>query len=246
MEDPGATAFMILEYEAMADLSAILHLSKEQTWFRKSAQRLRDLMNDLAWYENEQGGFYVALRFKGGSAHLGDEVVGETIAGSFSPYHSWVSFLPLYAGVPDAERAEKMFRLLLDPGEYRSPVGIRTLSARNLYFNQAPRALIYDHKAASRTPVSNWMGPVWILSNYYMAEALAKYGHEDEARKITLETARLLLNSLETRGGLFECYNDNGQGLWPASGGFVSWNVLALTLLRRFAPELTGGWQPFV
>jgi hypothetical protein len=243
-EDPGATAFMILEYEAMASLAQTLNMSKEATWNRQKADRLRTLLNELAWYQDDGGGFYVALRYKGGVAHLGEEVVAETIAGKRAPLHSWVSFLPLYAGVPSDARAEIMCRLLLDYEHYWSPAGVRTLSARNVYFNQAPRALIYDYKAQSRTPVSNWMGPVWILSNYYLAQGLARYGKVDEASEIARRTADLLLDSLNQRGSLFECYNDEGRGLWPAGGGFVSWNVLALTLLRDFLPEETSDFEP--
>ncbi len=244
VEDPGATAFMILEYEAMARLAELLHLSKEATWNRQKADRLRELLNELAWYQDDRGGFYVALRYQGGSAHLADEVVAETSAGERRPLHTWVSFLPLYAGVPNQARAESMFQLLLDYNEYWSPAGIRTLSAQNVYFNQAPRALIYDYKADSRTPVSNWMGPIWILSNYYLAQGLARYGKREEAAELTRRTAGLLLDNLSERGSLFECYNDAGRGLWPRSGGFVSWNVLALSMLRQFCSEETTDWEP--
>ena len=203
-------------------------------------------MNELMWYEDDRGGYYVALKWKGGSAHLGDEVIGETLAGRFEPMHTWVSFLPMYAGVPDADRAETMCRMLLDDTRYWGPTGVRTVAADNRYFSQAPRALIYDHKAAARTPVSNWAGPVWVLSNYYIASALARYGRAERAADLARTTADVLMRSLDTRGSLFECYNDAGDGLWPVDGGFVSWNVLALTMLREFRPDETAHWRPMV
>jgi putative isomerase len=245
VEDPGASAFMVLEYEAMATLADRLGRSADAGHHRDRAEHLRMLMNELMWYEDDRGGFYVALLWKGGCAHLGDEVIGEVMAGHFEPMHTWVSLLPLYAGVPDTHRADAICRMLLDESRYWGPQGVRTLSADNRYYAQAPRVLIYDHKAGTRTPVSNWAGPVWVLSNYYMAQGLDRYGYRAEAQTLARRTADMLLRSLDEQGGMHECYNDDGLGLWPAEGGFVSWNVLALTMLREFCPDETTHWEPF-
>ena len=91
-------------------------------------------------------------------------------------------------------------------------MGLRTCPADDLYFQQSPRVLLYDFKKGRRGPVSNWSGPVWVLSSYYLAEGLSRYGF-----------------------GALACWNDAGVGLWPPSGTFVSWNVLAPFMLDRFA-----------
>lgn len=237
VEDPGISAMMVLEYEAMAQLASRLGRTTESSRWTVRAERLRRLMNDLMWYEPGDGmGFYAALRWRHGSAQLGDELV--TDGGdhrSVAPLCTWVSLLPLYAGVPDEARAKKLCALLLDEGRYWGPVGVRTCGADSPYFNQAARDLIYDQRGASRGPVSNWQGPVWVLSNFYMAEGLARYGLKQEARELAVKTAELCAADLAATGSLHECYADDGHGLWPACGGFVSWNVLALTLLDRHA-----------
>ena len=87
-----------------------------------------------------------------------------------------------------------------------------------------------------RGPVSNWSGPTWVLSSYYLAQGLSRYGYADLSRELALKTARLLAGALDRQGALFESYDDTGRGLWPRVGTFISWNVLALTMLREHAP----------
>ena len=72
-----------------------------------------------------------------------------------------------------------------------------------------------------------------MLSSYYLAEGLARYGRRAEARTLAVRTARLLADDLAATGVLHECWNDAGEGLWPRSGTFVSWNVLGPLLLER-------------
>jgi hypothetical protein len=76
-----------------------------------------------------------------------------------------------------------------------------------------------------------------------LATGLAAYGYADRARELAIKTARLLAGGLARDSALRECYDDSGRGLWPQTGTFISWNVLALSLLRNHCPELTMGWQ---
>jgi putative isomerase len=84
---------------------------------------------------------------------------------------------------------------------------------------------------------------VRVLPNYYVCKGLARYGFISQARELALKTAELLANDLERTGRLHDAYDDAGRGLWPPSSGFCLPNVLALSLVRQFAPELTSGWN---
>ena len=50
-----------------------------------------------------------------------------------------------------------------------------------------------------------------------------------------MRTARLLAGGFQRTGALHECWNDARVGLWPPSGTFVSWNLLAPFMLDPFA-----------
>ena len=238
VEGPDTNAFMVLEYEALAGLQRQFGDQARATEWEEKAFRLRELMERLLWLEDASGGRYVALRWQHGVGSVEAERVGtRDPEGRVHPFESWVSLLPLYAGIPSAPRAEALMRKVLDPATYWGPAGLRTTPADDIYFQQAPRVMLYDHKKLDRGPVSNWSGPVWILSSYYLAAGLARYGRLDAARELTLRTARLLADGLARQGALHECYDDQGRGLWPRVGTFISWNVLVLTMLRNWGPE---------
>jgi putative isomerase len=232
VEGPDTNAFMVLEYGAMGELARRLGEPGVEEYTSK-AEALRQRIESLLWYEGERGGFYTALRARSGAATLEARVSGPQPDGHLAPLESWVGLLPLYAGIPSPARARRLCERLLNPSAYWGPQGVRTAPADDVYFQQAPRVMLFDFKRGERGPVSNWSGPVWVLSNYYLAEGLRRYGFAAEARALARRTADLLSNALARQGALHECYNDAGVGLWPRRGTFISWNVLALTLLAR-------------
>jgi putative isomerase len=244
VEGPDTNTFLLLEYRALAAILRRLGQDAAAAEWEEKAGLLRERMERLLWHEDERGGFYVGLRWQHGVGSLEGEIIGTVDpGGSIRPIETWIGLLPLYAGVPTPERAKLLVRRLLDPSGYWGPSGVRTAPANSPFFHQARRMMLFDRKKDTRGPVSNWSGPIWILPNYYLAMGLAEYGFKREARELALKTARLLAQGLDRDGGLRECYDDSGRGLWPLSGTFVSWSVLALTLLRDYCPESTRTWH---
>jgi putative isomerase len=225
---PDTNTFMVLEYEAAAILARRLGADAEAASLEERAGSLRARVNELLYREDEGGGHYVALRWRHGAAGRDDEVVAYTDAdGARRPFESWIGHLPLYAGIPSPERGRAVARRLLDPETFLGPAGVRTVSARSPFFHQAPRVLLYDPRRGHGSPVSNWTGPVWVLSSWYCARGLERYGFTAEAAALDATTRGLLERDLAETGALHECYDDAGRGLWPRRGTFVSWNVLA-------------------
>jgi hypothetical protein len=230
VEGPDTNTFMVLEYEALAELARMLGRDAEADRFSAQAAVLRARIEDLLW--DERLGHYVALRWEHGVGVLEAEVVGtRDVDGGVRPFVSWISLLPLYAGIPSPARARRVVETLLRPDRFWGPSGVRSCPADSLFFHQAPRVLAFDWKKRRAGPVSNWSGPVWVLSNAYLALGLARYDYRAEARTLAERTVRLLVDDLDRTGMLHECWNDAGVGLWPRSGTFVSWNVLGPWLL---------------
>jgi len=230
IEAPDTNAFLVLEYEALADLARLVGQEQDCDPWLESAALLRRRVEELLW--NDALGHYIALRWEHGVGAPDAEIVGtRDVDGVVRPFVSWTGLLPLYAGIPSKERARRMVEVLLRPEGFWGPVGVRTCPADDLYYQQSPRVLLHDFKKARRGPVSNWSGPVWVLSSYYLAEGLARYGFDAPARELAEKTARLLANDVQRTGALHECWNDEGMGLWPRSGTFVSWNVLGPWML---------------
>ena len=80
----------------------------------------------------------------------------------------------------------------------------------------------------------------WEACKRWAERGLALYGESARASELTLKTVRLLANGLAQQGQLHECYDDLGRGLWPDQGSFISWNLLALTLLDEMSAQPAG------
>ncbi len=88
--------------------------------------------------------------------------------------------------IPSRYRLERVLRYLLDPNEFLSPYGIRSLSRIHA---ERPFILPVDGEerrvdyapGESTEPLfggnSNWRGPIWFPTNYLLIEALERYHH---------------------------------------------------------------------
>jgi hypothetical protein len=88
--------------------------------------------------------------------------------------------------IPSRKRLERVLRYLLDPEEFLSPYGVRSLSRVHrdkpyiMHADGEERRVDYE-PAESRTALfggnSNWRGPIWFPVNYLLIEALERYHH---------------------------------------------------------------------
>jgi putative isomerase len=82
---------------------------------------------------------------------------------------------------------------------------------------------------------SNWLGPIWLVTQYCVFRGLMRYGYREQAEDLCARTLRLLGRDLEKTGTLHEYYNPfTGEPVMTPD--FVNWNVLALNM----ADELRG------
>ncbi len=94
--------------------------------------------------------------------------------------------------------------------------GIRSLSADEKMYSPA----------AARGNPSNWLGPVWIISNYLIWRGLRQYGYDDDASHVSEKIRNLLVADFTTNRCLHENYNpETGEGI--SGPGFWNWNILA-------------------
>lgn len=222
----ASTAAIYLNALLYRELLALGHLL-EQTGDLAAANRWRGRASDLAdalhrhaWDERD-GTFYsvdLALRpidaddwlHRGAPRHW---------SGVPLRVDNWSSFLPMWAGIATAHQAARMVERYRDDRTFRAPYGIRTLSRLEK---------MYDLRASNNP--SNWLGPVWGISNYLVFRGLLRYGYLDDARELAEKTVRLFGHDLEANGSLHEYYNpDNGEPI--ITHGFQNWNFLVLNMI---------------
>ena len=83
-------------------------------------------------------------------------------------------------------RMKRLLKRMLDPNEFLSPYGVRSLSkyheqqSYELHINGSDYTVRYE-PAESRSSLfggnSNWRGPVWFPINYLLIESLQKFHH---------------------------------------------------------------------
>lgn len=131
---------------------------------------------------------------------------------------TWTGFLPMYAGIAAPEQGECLVRAYRDKEIFNSPWGVTTLGINEPMFNLEPTI----------NP-SNWLGPVWLVANYVVFKALLSAGYRQEAEEIAARSLRLLAGDIEKTGCMHEYYHPF-TGAPVMNGGFINWNILALSM----------------
>jgi putative isomerase len=127
--------------------------------------------------------------------------------------------MPMWAGLASQEQAGRMVERIRDERTFGANYGIRSLSRLEK---------MYDLRASNNP--SNWLGPIWGITNYLVFRGLVKYGFDDDARELAEKTVRLFGRDLETSGALHEFYHpDTGEPVMTR--GFQNWNFLVLNMI---------------
>ncbi|ODU65390.1 MAG: hypothetical protein BGO97_05850 [Micrococcales bacterium 70-64] len=204
-------------------------LPSANVW-RGRAQDLADAVTEHCWDERDGTFYSVDLNLlpidETDWLHRGAPRTWSTL---LLRIDNWSSFLPLWAGFATQEQAARMVERYADPRTFSSNYGVRTLSRLEKQYNLR----------ASNNP-SNWLGPIWGISNYLVFRGLQKYGFDAEARELAEKTVRLFGQDLELNGSLHEYYNpDSGEPIMTK--GFQNWNFLVLNMIAylRGTPMVT-------
>jgi putative isomerase len=132
----------------------------------------------------------------------------------------FTGFLPLWCGIASQKQADELVKInYVADDRLCARWGVRSLSSRESMYSLA----------FSSNP-SNWLGPVWIIVNYFAWKGLQGYGFQREAAALADKTIALLASDLKVNGALNEYYHpDTGSGL--SHKGFMDWNLLVLEMI---------------
>jgi len=161
------------------------------------------------WLDRVQGNFNTRFWDEGAGLYYDYDVR----SGNPIPVNTAATFLPLFAGLPSREQAQRLVEgHLLNPVEYAPSGQVRhwvTTTART---------------EPTWEPRRYWRGPVWVIMNWFIAEGLRRYGYDGLAETIRQDT----LGLIETSG--FREYYDARDGSGCGSDDF-SWSAaLALEM----------------
>ena len=223
-------AWLVQECKAMAYLAENLSLPAGE--YADKASKMTEAINTYLWDEEygSYGNYNLAAK-RVQIAYGADPLPGET--GKYC-FMSCVTFPLLYAGIVPEERAERMIRqYLISEDHFLCDYGLRSLTKKSEFYSGAVWGNPPRFGEPEQLTLSNWQGPVWVISNFFAIIGLARYGFKKEA---VLVTERLLKNMafhIEKMGFMRENYcGETGTPLY--ADYFASWNILA-DLLPDFA-----------
>ena len=221
-------SFLVREFRSMAKICRAFNMKSDADAYDAKAEKLTQAIQSECYDKRDKIFYSVDVDIKTRAYdwfHKGLGVFWKTLP---IKVRCWSSFLPMLSGIATKEQAAYLAKHAMDEETYMSCGGIRSLSKDEKMYNLEKTG----------NP-SNWLGPIWIITQYCVFRGLMNYGYIDEAKVICDKTLKLLGEDLIKTGDLHEYYNP--ETCEPIMNpGFVNWNVLALTM----ADELEGKASP--
>lgn len=214
-------SLMYKELRAMAELCGKCGEPDKAVGWNEQADRLRDAVNEQC-YDNLNGFYYsVDINLLPNENIQGlHQGAPRTWDGLLMRYDVWSGVLAMWAGMSTPEQAARVRDRICDENLFWAPYGIRSLSKQEKMYNLK----------ATNNP-SNWLGPVWGVSNYMTFSALVRYGFDKEARELAEKTIRLMGENIIQHGSMFEYYNpETGEPIMTPN--FINWNALVLNMIH--------------
>ncbi len=212
------------DLKASAELAKRLNRVQDSQRLSAQAQALGEQIQKLCWDPRDSFYYTVDVQCVDRRAELIPTVKrGMDMSWQSLPIRvqTFTGFLPLWCGLATPEQAKEMVQKnYLDDQRFRGDWGVRSLSSKETMYSME----------FSSNP-SNWLGPVWIIVNYFAWKGLSNFGFHEEADELRDKTMRLLAGDLEKNGSLNEYYHpDTGAAL--SHKGFMDWNLLVLEMMK--------------
>lgn len=214
-------AFMHRELRAGAFIADRLGDQTARTLYTKAADNLAEAIRRHCWDPRDR--FYYSVDFLSKLRpafpwlHQGMQGMWPC---QIMRIQSWSGFLALWSDVATPDQAREVAaRHYRNDESFRSIAGVRSLAA-----NEA----MYDLSATGNP--SNWIGPVWIVTNYLTFRGLVRFGLLDDARDLVERTVWLLGRDIERHDCMHEYYvPETGDPIM--NPGFMNWNYLVLNMI---------------
>lgn len=208
------SAYVALQGEVLAAMARTLGRPDEAEAFAAETRRLRARINDRLW--DDEVGLYFDR---------------DTTTGAFVRAKTVASLVPLFAGVPDAARAERLRAHILDPAAFNARIPVPSVALDDPAFEK-----------------DMWRGPTWVNTSYMIVEGLRRYGFGAAAARLSFKVVEGVYRTHAETGRVVEFYDPERydlrelhrkRGHWwkrltlgdEPVDAFVGWTGLANTLL---------------
>ena len=171
------SCFMANDLRYMQKIAEALSDSDSAELFGSWFGKVRDDINSTLWCEDD--GFYYDY---------------DIINNCFNKVESVSSFLAVFAGVCDEDKAEKLLAHLKNPDSFYTPFPVPSISKKDKTFG-----------------TDMWRGPVWLNYNYMIIKGLRDYGYGDFADELKTKTLDTVNLWYKRTGTVFEFYDSENS-----------------------------------
>ena len=211
------------DLRAAAELARRLHRPQDHKRLMRQADEQGQRLQKYCWDPRDRFYYTVDVQCKDRRAELIHGIPeGMPMSWHCLPLRiqMFTGFLPMWCSLATPQQAADLVRLhYLNDKTFHAAYGVRSLSKQETMYSLE----------RSGNP-SNWLGPIWIITNYFVWQGLKNYGYKAEAENLADKTLQLLASDLATSGSLNEYYDpDTGAPL--SHQGFVDWNMLVLEMV---------------
>ncbi|KAF0093385.1 MAG: glycoside hydrolase family protein [Puniceicoccaceae bacterium 5H] len=170
---PDMSAYVVLQLESLAAMAQHLGLTDEAAQWQEERDQLARLINEHLWDPETHLYYDIDL-------DTGDFVKCPTIA----------SLMPLWAGVPDAERAQCLVEWIQRRDGFGTPMPFPSVVRGDSSFEK-----------------DMWRGPVWINVAYGGIQGLLRYGYHELAGKLAYRLCKHVYLVFHTERRVYEFYD---------------------------------------
>ncbi len=211
---PDFSAYVVLQLDALAAMAQTLGYCREASVLARDADTLRARVNAELW--DEADGLYYDR---------------DTRSGAFIRSQSIACLMPLWAGIPDARRAERLLEHILDPAGFNTLIPLPSMAIGDPAFER-----------------DMWRGPVWVNMAFAVIDGMRRYGFDEAAADFAYRLCDGVYRTHARTGRFFEFYDPTAYtvrdlerkrgnqwkaltlGTKPVSN-FVGWTGLVNTLV---------------
>ncbi len=173
MAAPDFASYVVLQLEALAEMAAALGKTTDHSRWIADAETLRRLINERLWHARD--GLYYDAAFQSG-----DHVRCHTVA----------SLMPLWAGVPDEDRLQRLLAWLERADGFGTPMPVPSV---------APCDPAYEKDM--------WRGPVWLNAAYGVVCGLLRYDRGALAGRLAYRLCQYVYLVFHTERRVYEFYD---------------------------------------
>ena len=207
-------SYLVRQNRTLYKMARELEIPEEAENYSRNADDLRELINKMMW--DERTGYYYDL---------------DTAADKLVKTRTIASLFPLFAGVPDPDRARVIRDHVMSPEEFNTKMPLPSVARDDPRFEK-----------------DCWRGPIWLNTAYMVVVGLERYGYNDEAAELSWKLVDGVYKTYQNTGKLVEFYDPDRfdfKELHRKKGNlykqitlggkprpnFVGWTGLANTLL---------------